>query len=293
MRVLITAEATSAADGGARAHSLASGWAQVAPEDDIRANALGRAACDFPGDRPIVRIDETWEDDNDVPDTTGCAIVLGDVAASVDFAARWRRLRDRCGGWSGVREWLTRPGAQVFAASPAPLLGADSVLATLALTDPAAAETQRRALTELSDDIERDQGRRNLLAERSRGRGRGTGAGFGIGELAHLLGVDVHDSLAYSLRLLEERGGWDDVDLHVHVGANLNTWDLPDSVVAALARRAGAHAVPVVAVGREITIGARERGSWGIDGTLESDDTPEALGAAGVRLGRTWSIGRR
>lgn len=291
MRVLLTGEAAGTWSGADRAGALASGWREVRPGDPVAVWPLGTSPLDLPGEDAPVVID-------DMPDVSGWVdaaedrLVLAQVPAHTgSFADVWRGLLERCGDWEGVRAWLSRPGRTVCAATRAPLLGADSVLASLAATDPARADRERVSLTALLAEAERAGRQLPLARALPPARHPGSGAGWGIGALALALGIPLTDTLTLGCQALAAHSVWEGVDLHIHAGRNLNTWDLPDSVAAEAAQQAGRHAVPFVVVAGEVGIGARERGAWGIDGALAARNSPADLADAGVRLARTWGIG--
>lgn len=294
MRVLITAEATPSASGLERARALETGWRRQRSGDVLDLAALSGVAADAAATWPnrVVSVGRSVDDlDAALAATNPHTLLhLADVAAdAVSFHELWRHLRARCRGWAGVRRWLSSAGG-VLAETPRPLLGADSALARLAVVDPAGAEREREALTGLLDDIEREARNLPLLDHRSPGRAAGSGAGWGLGQIALSLGIPVRDACASIADAILSNVDSESLDLHIHVGSRLNTWDLPDSVVARAAEMASSWGLPFVAVATEVGIGSRERGTWGIDGALEARDTPEDLRAAGERLARTWSL---
>ncbi|MDU0967696.1 MAG: glycerate kinase [Actinomycetaceae bacterium] len=292
MRLVITGETTAAAAGTTRAAALAQGWMAERPTDSVEVHALGRGPADAealsPGRLVVLGRpgEESWRD----TDLTGAVVYLADTAVGEgDWADTWQALERDHGGWRGVRAWLGSAG-RIVAGTTAPLLGADSVLATFAQADPAAADGLRRRLTALIGDIEAAAGTLPLIQRAPAGRAPGSGAGMGLGEIAWRLGLHVTDTALALADAWEEHGAWRDADLAIHVGAGLNTWDLPGSVTALAAERAAAWAIPTVAVATQVGIGARERGEWGIDGALEAQDSAAALRVAGSRLARTWAF---
>lgn len=289
MRLVISGETCGAAAGEERAAALAAGWLSQRPSDDVTVCALGRT----PGDvaaalgRDVVSVSDVPRL-ADLPRGAGRFLFLDDLELAPG-ETQWEDLRDHHGGWANVASWLHTFDTPLLLGSQRPLLGADSALASLASTHP---HDSAELATRLSANIGTIAAlRRSLPLATVSGIGRavGSASGRGLAEIARGLGHPTCDALTHLLATLARKHTWDDAALHIHVGDTLETWDMPTSVVSTVAAHVADYAVPVVAVATRVGIGARERGTWLIDGSMELTGLANELEDAGSRLARTWA----